>query len=568
MKTQIKVDLTEPQKKYLRVSYVMTGVAKTGLVMTFPTWSPGSYLIREYSSQVEYLQAKTGRGHALTIKKINKCQWRIAPSPDGQVVLNYALYAGDLNVRAAYADHELVFFNTPAVFFHPEGHLSEPVNLKITTPKTWSLVLAKKDQAGVFKFNDFDELYDTPILAAQNMVIKTGRVRDTRYTFAFYGVYEKDLDKIVHDASLILGEQIKMFHSHPCTHYVFQILSLPGGYGGLEHRASSTHIFDGLKLNERKEYLKFLSLLSHEHFHLWNVKRIRPRALGPFDYTHENYTRELWIAEGITSYYDDHFVLRAGLCQPDEYLKIVSENLSRLLINKAARVNSLSESSFDAWIRFYRPNENTLNTTVSYYLKGGLIMMYLDWLIILATRGQKNLDHVMKELYHLYQKRPQKGITREEFFAVVERVSRRPFSGFVEKYIDGVASLNWAQAFKSVGIHCTEKKEDKKNYLGLILTKKGEKIIVQNVAEDSPAFHSILQPQDEVLALDDERLESEKNLDRFLRRKSLKVLFSRRGKVSEVTISLSAKKQGEISLSLMKKVNPTQKRARQIFLER
>jgi predicted metalloprotease with PDZ domain len=205
---------------------------------------------------------------------------------------------------------------------------------------------------------------------------------------------------------------------------------------------------------------------------------------------------------------------------------------------------------------------------VSYYLKGGLIMMYLDWLIILATRGQKNLDHVMNELYHLYQKRPQEGITREEFFAIVERVSGQSFTGFVEKYIDGVAGIPWAQVFKSVGIHCTEKKEDKKNYLGLILTKKGEKVIVQNVAEDSPAFHSILQPLDEILALDNERLESEKNLDRHLRRRELKVLFSRRGKVSETVIPLLAKKQREISLSLMKKVNPTQKRARQIFLDR
>lgn len=568
MKTQIKVDLTEPQKKYLRVSYVMTGVAKTGLVMTFPTWSPGSYLIREYGAQVEYFQAKTGRGQALTVRKINKCQWKIAPSPDGHVVLNYAIYAGDLNVRGAYADHELVFFNAPAVFFHPEGQLSSPVELKITAPKAWSLILAKKIKAGTFFFNDFDELYDTPVLAAKKIETKTCRVRNTQYTFSFYGIYEKDLDKIVSDVRLILNEQIKVFHGHPCSHYVFQILSLPGQYGGLEHRSSSTNIFDGLKLTERKEYLKFLSLLSHEHFHLWNVKRIRPRALGPFDYTHETYTRELWIAEGITSYYDDHFVLRAGLCKPEEYLKTVADNLSRLLLNKAARVNSLSEASFDAWVRFYRPNENTLNTVVSYYLKGGLIAMYLDWLIIVATRGQKNLDHVMNELYRLYQKRPQEGITREEFFAVVERVSGRHFTGFVARYIDGVATVNWAKAFKSVGIQCTEKKNDKKNYLGLILTKKGEKVIVQNVAEDSPAFHSILQPQDEILALDDERLESEKNLDRYLRRKSLKVLFCRRGRVNETAIQLSAKKQGEVSLSLMKKLSPSQKLARRIFLDR
>ena len=234
--------------------------------------------------------------------------------------------------------------------------------------------------------------------------------------------------------------------------YLFQIVFYKDGYGGLEHSFSSTNFFDGTRLDQKKSYQKFLSLLSHEHFHLWNVKRIRPQGLGPFDYSQEVYTKELWIAEGITSYYDDHFVYRAGIMSKEDYLQIITDNISHLENYKNSKVNSLSESSFDAWTRFYRQNENSINTVVSYYLKGGLVMMLLDFQIIQKSKGKKSFDNVMQDLYSLYKKRPETGITRDEFFAIVEKHTSQNMKTFVQSYIDGTTAISWQRGFNAFGI--------------------------------------------------------------------------------------------------------------------
>lgn len=568
MKISISLDIRNSHRKYLNVSYMISDIEEDHLVLAFPTWSPGSYLIREYQSQVESLEVKDANGKGLRCTKISKCQWRIATSKTSQIELTYRVYGNELNVRSFYADHEMVFCNPTSAMFHVEDRLDLPVSLRILSTKGWSMAYAPLASNGRYEFCNFDDLYDAPILCARQMAFEKFKVRGVDYVLAMAGTFQESSTKIAADLKALVEKEAQIFQGLPLKRYVFQVMFAPGAYGGLEHAFSSSNMFDGAQLADKKEYQKFLALLAHEHFHLWNVKRIRPVELGPFDYTTENYTRDLWIAEGVTSFYDDHILLRTGLYSLDEYLSVLSQNITRLESNKSVRVNSLEDSSFDAWIRFYRQNENSMNTVVSYYLKGGLISMILDILIIVKTKGRKNLDDVMLNLFRLYQKRPGKGISRDEFFEAATAVSGFDTRQFELDFIKGTKPADWRKYLSMIGVECAREIKKDTNYLGVVLSQSGSKVTVSGIAEDGPAFDSKLQPKDEILAIDEERIESTKQLDGHLKKKSLKILFARRGRVYEENITLSKHPQPPYTLKLKKKFSTEQKRNLKAFLRK
>lgn len=568
MKIAIKVDVRNSHEKYVAVEYLIRDIEDNTLTLTFPTWSPGSYLIREYQSQVESFGVQTISGKTLKHIKTSKCHWQIQTDTNSQIRVTYRVYANELNVRGTYADHDIVFFNPTSALFHIDKQIQIPVTLKVITPAGWMTAFAPKPTRGTYTFSNFDDLYDAPFLTASSLATQSFKLKGVEYILSCYGRFQKDIKTITKDLQRILEKEIAVFKSAPMKRYVFQVFFAPGAYGGLEHSASSTNMFDGSLLAERKEYQRFLSLLAHEHFHLWNVKRIRPVALGPFDYTQENYTQDLWIAEGITSFYDDHFLLRADLYTLDEYLTLISDNINKLQANKNSRVNSLSDSSYDAWIKFYRQNENSINTVVSYYLKGGLVSMLLDIKILEATKGQKSLDDVLFRLMQLYTRRPEKGITRREFFDTVQFVSGLDTKSFQRDFIDGVASIPWKSYFKLLGIDIKQTAKNDQYYMGVVLSQDGSKVIASAIAEDGPAFRSKLQPKDEIIAVNDERIETVKQLDKHLKNKSINVIFSRRGRVFEDTLNLIKHPHPPFTLKLNKKLSPQQKRLLSAFLRK
>lgn len=568
MNVKISLDLTRSFQKYLSVTYTFSGVAGPKIVLTFPTWSPGSYLIREYQGHVESFQAKDLKGHKLGHTKLNKCQWQVNVGNKKSFRLTYRVYANDFNVRGAYADQEVVFINPASTFFYLKDIKHIPVRITISKPHLWHIVMAGLARGNNIKFADFETFLDTPILCAQKIHIEKFKVGRTRYTMGFWGEHHGNTKKIAQDTQKIARRQIRMFGDNPCKEYVFQVLFAPKAFGGLEHAHSSSNFFDGALLHNQKDYQRFITLLSHEHFHLWNVKRIRPKELITFDYTREVYTRDLWIAEGITSYYDEHFVYRAGLMSKQQYLSILSENINKLQANKAARVNNISDSSFDAWIRFYRPNENAINAVVSYYVKGGLVMMLLDLLLIRASHGRHTLDEVMRELYRAYKTKPGAGITRDEFIQIAEKFAHKSLKRFFSNYIDGVTAIHWKKEFAPFGIEL--KKQSKKgiNYLGVILVKKEGEIVIQNIAEDSPAYNSMLQPGDEIVAINSICLESPDELDRFLTEHKLYFIISRRKKIYQTSIVLRPKPTPLIELTLKEKLTDRQKKPRERFFRK
>lgn len=567
MKIFVLADLSRASTRYVNVRMDFLGLTAKNLVLTFPTWSPGNYLVREHQGLVEDFTATTAPGgRKLPYQKISKCQWQIATSGAAHISASYRVYTHELNVRSAYLDHETAFYNPTAVFFHPEGGLHLPVALRVRVPAGWRLAAARTPAGGTFRFNGFDDFYDMPVLAGPALEVRSFRAGKTRYRMAFWGSHFGDTAKIAADVKKIVERQARVFGDNPCRDYLFQVMFAKGKYGGLEHGESSTNLFDGTLLPDKKSYGNLLGLLSHEHFHLWNVKRIRPRALGPFDYTRENYTRELWLAEGVTNYYDDHTVFRAGLFSRDEYLQVLSDNLVKMENQKARLTNSLSDASFDAWVRFYRPTENSMNTVTSYYLKGGLVMMLLDFRIIRASAGKRSLDDVMRDLYRLYKTRPALGLTREEIFASVAKFARIDARRFIMDYIDGVKPIAWEREFRPFGLTLIAPKDSRGNFLGVTLGKRDGRVIIQGIAEDSPAYKSKLRSQDELIALNGERIENENQIDNHLKKARVSVLVARFGQVLSAEIVLAQNRGFNKKLAVAKRLTPVQRRNLAKFL--
>lgn len=569
MNIHVTLDFAKPYEKYVHVRYDVSlpkSLAGRNPVFTMPSWTPGSYLVRDFAQHVESFQAFDADGQQLPFVKISKNQWQVHRKDADKIRLEYKIYANDLSVRAVYADHEFAFANPPAVFFYPEGFLNEPVTLKIKLPRGWQLVLAKKENKGAYHFNNFDEFFDTPLLAAGEMDVRKFKVRDTSYRLAAIGPHRADLERVVKDLQKVIAKQIAIFGGNPCEDYLFQLLFIKASYGGLEHSHSSSNIFDGLSLVDPKRYQILMALLAHEHFHLWNVKRIRPRSLGPFDYTRENYTRELWIAEGITSYYDDHTIYRAGIYDSEGYLDVLSDNIEKLEAGKGAKLNSLSDASFDAWLRFYRPNENSQNRSVSYYLKGGLVMMLLDFEIIKKSKGQHTFDDLMRQLWLDYKKRPEIGLTREEFFKRAEELTGSSLAKFIANHIDGTATIDWTKEFAPFGIELKDAKKEDGFYIGVTGKESSGKLLIDKIAEDSPAFHSVLQAGDEILAVNGLRIETVKQLKDALQSDKIEILFVRHGKIGSVEIQLTKHAPFKKKLVIKPKLTPAEKKYLAIFL--
>lgn len=572
MDIAITVDFKNPHEKYVHIDYHITWDQPTArdTVLVLPSWTPGSYLIRDFATHVETVQATGQQGKIIPFTKTSKSQWHFNTAGEHSLRVRYKIYAHDLSPRAVYSDHEVAFLNPTAALFYPEGGLTNAIRLKINIPPRWQISLAKRPHKNEYVFKNFDELYDTPILTSSCLEIRQFKVQKTQYELATFGPHHTDLNQVVADLRKIISKQIAIFGDNPCVRYVFQLLFVKNAYGGLEHCFSSTNFFDGLSLlNDKKKYLVLMALLSHEHFHLWNVKRVRPQALGPFDYTREAYTRELWIAEGITSHYDDHSLLRAGVFTPTEYLDVIAENIEKLEAGKGAQLNSLSDASFDAWIRYYRPNENSTNTSVSYYLKGGLVALLLDLTIIKHSRGRHNLDDVMRELYTRFKKNPHQGFTRDEFFAIAEGFAKVPLQDFIKKYIDGTSPIPWQSRLQEFGI-TFEKKQNhpESRFLGLTLKDVAGKVIIDKISEDSPGFHSILQSGDEIVALNNERIDSLKKMDVIDHVPKIKIVFARRGLIYNTELSAIQKPTTPKKLVISKKITSQQKKYLDLFLRR
>ncbi|NCP65291.1 MAG: M61 family metallopeptidase [Paraglaciecola sp.] len=390
--------------------------AHDGQVLRLPAWIPGSYMIRDFAKHIVNLRAQTAHGQPLTVEKIDKQSWRIAPSAD-PLQVEYSVYAYDLSVRGAYINDLYSFFNGTNVFLEVLGQSHQPCTLSITAPtaygQDWQLATAMptyakhaNQQNQEFKVKNYDELIDHPVIFGR-FDKTTFTVDGLEFELILAGGHRCDTQRIVKDLRGICQQHLTFFGKPaPVQHYVFITLLTDAAFGGLEHRASTALMFARNDLPSKHEpsepsaaYRNFLSLCSHEFFHTWLVKRIRPLELAHGDLSQECYTEQLWIYEGFTSYYDDLLVLRSGSMSMANYLDTLAHNLTRLQRNPGRYKQTVAESSFDAWTRFYQQNESAINNIVSYYTKGAILALCLDLSIRLKSAHQYSLDDLVKQLW-------------------------------------------------------------------------------------------------------------------------------------------------------------------------
>jgi predicted metalloprotease with PDZ domain len=420
------------------------------LDLVMPAWIPGSYLIREFARNVQDFVAHDGSGLRLRCAKIDKATWRVEGHGPGPVVVRYRVYANELSVRTSHLDASHGFVNGASVFMFARGMEDEPVRLAIEAPSGWRVSTSLHEtESGEFLAENYDELVDCPLELGTHRTIAWSQ-EGVPHRYAVWGPGRIDEKRLIADTRRIIEVCSGMFEGIPYERYLFILHVVPEGRGGLEHKNSCALQVPPSWLDGDYEHL--LALVAHEFFHVWLGKRIRPEPLGPFDYTAENHTRHLWVVEGFTTYYTDLILLRAGLISPARYLERLGDSIARLRSLPGRHRQSLEESSFDAWIRFYRPDANTPNAQISYYHKGSLVALALDLEIRRESRGERSLDDVMRILWERYGAVdtgfPEEGGIQE----AVEEVYGDRVDRLFDAYVSGTEEIDFDRHLEAVGL--------------------------------------------------------------------------------------------------------------------
>ncbi|UJA04742.1 M61 family peptidase [Acinetobacter johnsonii] len=485
-------------------------VADPTQVLSLPTWIPGSYLIREFSKHIESVRAYDEEGRLLEIQKFEKNKWRLFNTDHELITVEYDVYAYDLSVRGAYVDQTRLYVNPACACLGLEGQEDKAVEVELFLPdelKHFQLATGMASKSLVkgrftLKAKNYAELIDAPFELAEQTRFGF-EANGIPHEFVVSGKHAMNAARMQQDIEKICATEILMFGSAPFSNYTFMTMATANSYGGLEHPNSTSLIIpreDLPKANEPEEpsedYQRFLGLCSHEYFHSWLVKFIRPENFVNYDLNKEGYTSLLWIFEGFTSYYDDLILLRSGVISQASYIKLLKTQIDRYLQNPGRFVQSVSESSFDAWVKFYRQDENSNNAGTSYYNKGCLVALCLD--LGLRLRGS-SLDALMRKLYE----NAQKGIQVHER-TIVELCNELTSDNWIEQInhlINTTDELPLDQLFPEFGLSYSLK-NDKSLPLGLKLVDKPEGVLVQSARRDGAAAQAGLSAHDVIIVID------------------------------------------------------------------
>jgi len=490
-----------------RLSY--RGAAPAALDLRMPVWTPGSYLVREYERHVQGFEARDGGGRNLSWTKTNKNTWRVETGGAREVRVRYSVYANELSVRTSELNDRHAFWNNATLLVYPDGMLGVPSTVKVEPFGGWKVATGLPALPGApntFRAEDFDVLYDSPFLAS-NFRVLSFEVKGVPHRVVIDGEGNYDPERVRRDSQRIVEAAAEMMGDLPYRDYTILLLLAPTRGGGLEHLNSTARILPRFAFATAEDWRSFDTLVSHEHFHVWNVKRLRPDALGPFDYTRENYTRLLGVAEGVTSYYETLLVRRAGLLNDRQYLQVLAQEIQKLQQTPGRLVQSLEESSFDAWVKQYRPDENTVNSSVSYYDKGAIVALLLDLEIRRLSNGARSLDDVLRALYNDFFKR-NRNYTPADFQRAAERAAGASLEEFFRRYVRGREELDYNAALSGVGLRLDTASDAAGRPapavadLGASLEEKDGRLTVRNVPAGTAAYEQGLSFADQIVAVD------------------------------------------------------------------
>ena len=555
-----------PQTHYMEIEAVFPTGGRPQIDLFMAVWTPGSYLIREYQRHVENVSARGAAGKALTVEKTEKNRWRVDTGGAPAVTVSYRVYGREMTVRNNWIESSFAMLNGAPTFISLVGGLSRPHEVRIELPPQWkgsaTALMPVRGQAHTYRAEDFDTLVDSPIILgnpSQHEFTVAGKrhvvVFEGDTTFFDMARATADTQKIVEAGGEVMGGRFDYPH-----YYALNMIVDAGG--GLEHKNSFLVMANRFTTRTRRSYIAYLGLVAHEHFHAWNIKRLRPVELGPFDYENENYTEALWIAEGFTDYYAGLLVKRPGISTRDEFFEDLSGQIEAVQTAPGRRVTSAAMSSFDTWIKQYRPDENTPNTTVNYYPKGAVIAFLLDARIRRATNGAKSLDDAMQLAYERYS--GAKGYTVEQFYQTMSDTAGVDLRPWFTSVAESTDELDYSEALDWFGLRFRPvDSRGQRAWLGAMTRNDGGRLVISQVRRETPAHAAGLNVDDEILALDDVRVRADGlpgRLEQYQPGDTVSLLVARRDRLMRFDVTLGAEPGRAWRLEVSPNATEAQKR--------
>lgn len=541
-----KVSSQMPQAHIFQVHMTLPNVPTEGLSLSLPDWIPGSYMIRDFSKHLFNLQAYDQQGQRVALIQKTKSEW-CCEYVEGQLTITYEVYAWDLSVRGSHLDQTHGFFNGTSLFLRASAYAHLPHAVDILPPtgiEGWQVATTLKRAEttpewsfGHYYADDYDELIDHPVEMG-TFEKASFIIDDIPHHIVITGRHRADLTQLTKDLTKICQQQIQFFGSAPFSSYLFLVTAVESGYGGLEHRSSTALICsrDDLPIKGQSHeppadgYRTFLGLCSHEYFHSWNIKQIKPKAFYPYQLQQENYTTLLWLFEGFTSYYDDVMLWRAGIISEQAYWQLVAKNITRHLRTPGRHQQTLADSSFNAWTKYYQQNENTNNIVVSYYVKGALLALCLDLLIQQQSNGRYSLDDIMLRLWHDFALK-QQGVTEDAMSILLKEYGGESALSLLNQGLYSLEELPYKALLGKKGLQVyirpanneldiggslqTVRPIKKRLYTGVKWQSAEGGVLIQSIMPNSPAQKAGLSAHDIIFAINGLRVKSG-NFDKLI----------------------------------------------------
>jgi predicted metalloprotease with PDZ domain len=537
------VSFPAPHTHYMEVRASVPTAGKTDIELMMAVWTPGSYLVREYQRNVERVTASSGP-RSLPVVKSEKNRWRITTGGATTVTVAYGVYAHELSVRTNWVEERYALINGAPTFMTLADGVVRPHEVTLDLPPAWSgSMTGLRALAGAHRYvaPDFDTLVDSPIVAGNPQVYEFAVGGKPHYLVNEGDTSGFDAARAVRDYEAIVRQHHQFWGELPYDKYVVLNVIVPNRGGGLEHKNSTVLLAGRTTTQSRSAYTTWLTTLTHEIFHTWNGKRLRPVELGPFNYEKEALTRSLWVVEGITDYYGDLLALRAGVLTRDEFLGNLSSVIADLQTTPGRLVQSVELASYDAWVRYYRPDENSPNVSISYYVKGQVLAFLLDARIRRLTNGARSLDDVMRAAYARYS--GARGFTPDQFRQVAEQVAGASLADVWSAWISGTGELDYSDALNTFGLRFGTAAGSGRASLGVTTRNDAGRLVVTGVGRERESSADALVPDDEILAIEERRVRADqlaRRLDDYKPGERVTVLIARRDQLLRVPLTLAS----------------------------
>ncbi len=531
------------------------------LDLKMPVWTPGSYLVREYARHIPKLIAKSVEDQPLLTTKIAKNHWQIVTAGHQQITVQYQVFANELTVRTNHLDATHGYFNPAALFFYIPGQEQQPIEITIEPPIGWQVTTPlPSTQPNIFEAANFNQLVDSPFEIGQHQV-HDFTAAGKPHQLAIWGEGNLDTAQAIADMQKIIGTTAQIFGQLPYDRYLFLLHLSAHSYGGLEHKNCCSLLYPRWQLRSPENYQRFIQLVAHEFFHLWNVKRIFPQAFEKLDYDQENYTPSLWFSEGVTSYYDLLIPGRAGIYDRSTFLKELSKEISRYLTTAGRLVQPLTASSFDAWIKLYRPDANSSNSQMSYYLKGAMVTLLLDLLIRDRSNGQRSFDDVLRQLWQDYGQ-SERGFTPTGLEELIQVVAGVNLQEFYQNYLYGLTELPFNEYLRPFGLEIVAADpEPLPPCWGAVVRNEQGQAVIKTVVSDSPAALAGIDAGDVLLAIDGYKVTAEQLPDRLLNYQpgqDIQVTVFHQDQLRSYRVQLDQPQPTKYELAMLPQVTPQQ----------